>query len=251
LKARFFGCGTSGGVPEIGCQCPVCTSPDPKNNRTRSSLLVETPKGNILIDTTPDFRTQALRERLSSLSAVLFTHGHADHLHGLDDIRPLTRTAPIPLYGNGPTIEEIRQKFGYFFNPPQKGGGVAQVSLHEVHQAPLLIQGIPITPLKIKHGILDILGYRIGDLAYVTDCSFIPEDTWPLLRDLEILVIGALRYRSHSTHFNINQALEVVERIRPKQTFFTHMTHDVEYHTLLRELPQGVRPAYDGLSIFF
>lgn len=252
MKLTILGCGTSGGVPELGCDCPVCTSNDPKNNRTRSSILVSSETTNIIVDTSPEFRGQALACGLSDLKAVLFTHHHADHLHGLDDIRPFTRKAPISIYANEDTIREIKRKFSYFFNPPQQGGGVPQVVLTTLLPfQEILIGDITVIPIPVKHGNLDILGYRIGKLAYITDCSYISEQSFDALLGIDTLVIGALRYKPHSTHFNVIQALEVIKKLQVKQGWLTHMTHDLDYYLLDKDLPDNINPAFDNLNFSF
>ncbi len=249
MTITFLGTGTSHGIPTVGCSCPVCTSENLKNKRMRSSLWIRSADSSLLIDTSPEFRLQALREGMKRLDAVLFTHAHADHSHGLDDIRPLCREKPIPVYGNASTLEEIRQRFSYIFRKTQIGGGKPRIELHTVNEGKFRIGALEIAPVPIMHGDLVILGYRIGDIAYLTDCSRIPEQSYALLADLRILILGALRYRPHETHFSIEQASREVEKIAPQKAYFTHFCHDIDHDRLSSELPSNIRPAFDGLSI--
>lgn len=249
-KLLFLGTGTSSGVPVITCQCPVCTSDDPKNNRTRTSALLSFRDKRILIDPSIDFRQQALRNKINHIDAVLITHPHADHIFGLDELRIYSAryNRAIPIYASPETLESIKVTFRYVFSPPQEGGGVPNINLIAVEDT-FLAEGFSFTPIPLKHGILDIMGYRHNDFAYLTDCSEIPESSWPLLQGIKILVLDALRYRPHSTHFNIEQALKVVEILKPESTYFVHMCHDIEHTTCNEQLPPGVQLAYDGLEI--
>ena len=255
MRVIFLGTGTSHGIPVVGCDCPVCTSKDEHNRRTRASVWIQIETGDgvrsIVIDTATEFRLQAVRAGLSRLDAILLTHPHADHLHGLDDVRPLcNHEHPIPVYGAEDTLKELSRRFDYIFHPRQKGGGVPNLVLRTITGGVLFkIQGIPILPVTVKHGKLEILGYRIGRFAYITDCSFIPEETYPLLVGLDVLVLGALRRRPHPTHFSIPEALEVVERINPQMTYLTHLCHEVEHEEIKKELPAGVAPSFDGLEL--
>lgn len=247
-----LGCGTSGGVPEIGCDCKVCQSDNPRNKRLRSSIFLRSKSGGVLIDTGPDFRAQILKYNIPRPDAVLYTHSHADHLHGLDDLRNFTWENSMPLYGNTRTIEDIRSRFNYLFEETiQKGGGKAQVELFSVDKDPLILGGMKIIPIPIMHGKLPILGYRSGNFAYLTDCNFIPESSMSLLKGLDVLIINGLRYRSHSTHFNIEEVLVQIDKIKPQKAYLTHMTHDIDYDQLKSELPDYIEPAYDGLTIQF
>ncbi|MGC9311274.1 MAG: MBL fold metallo-hydrolase [Sediminispirochaetaceae bacterium] len=249
MKVRVLGSGTSNGVPVVGCTCRVCSSADPLNSRTRASVLVAEGDTNILIDTATEFRLQARRAGIQSLSAVFFTHAHADHIHGLDDIRPLTYKRPLPLYAAPSTMEEIRDRFKYIFRAQQIGGGVPRVDLRVLNCGLVRCGGLEVRPVPLLHGMMPINGYRIGGFAYLTDCSSIPARSYQLLEGIDLLIIDALRYRSHPTHFNVDQALREIERISPKRAFLTHMCHDLEYHELSAVLPDGVAPAYDGLEV--
>ena len=249
MRATILGSGTSHGVPVIGCSCPVCRSTDPRNDRTRCSVLVEIDGLALVIDTSTDFRRQALREGITRIDGVLYTHPHADHLHGLDDTRSLTWEQTLPLYANRSTAEEIQKRFSYVFKTTQKGGGKPNVRMVEIDSQSFKITDTVIQPVPIKHGNLDILGFRIGSFAYLTDCSGIPEASFDLLRGLEVLVIGALRRRPHPTHFSVDQALATADRIGARRVLLTHICHDLDHASLARELPPSAEPAYDGQII--
>jgi phosphoribosyl 1,2-cyclic phosphate phosphodiesterase len=250
-RVTFLGTGTSHGVPMIGCGCRVCTSVDPRDQRWRPSIAIEIEGGpTLLVDTSPDLRAQALRFGLGRVDAVLFTHPHADHLLGLDDIRrynSLQRSA-IPCYGDPGTIDEVRRVFAYAFAPAQHGGGVPQLRLFPM-TGPCSFGRVTVTPLPVLHGRLPIYGYRVGSFAYVTDCSAIPDDSWPLLEGVRTLAIDALRDRPHPTHFTVAQALDVVGRLRPERALLTHLCHDLGHAETSARLPPGVEVAYDGLVL--
>ncbi|MBI4977177.1 MAG: MBL fold metallo-hydrolase [Spirochaetes bacterium] len=249
MKITFLGTGTSDGVPMVACGCRVCRSRDRRDNRTRTSAMIEHEGKRIIIDTGIDFRAQMLRHRVNRIDAIMLTHPHADHVFGLDELRQYNRIAgTIPIYANRYTIGEIHTRFGYFFNPPQRGGGVSDIDLIEMKR-PMQVCGLTVTPLPVRHGILDILGFQIEDTAYITDASFIPETVLKKIRGCSVLVLNALRYRKHPTHFNIAQAVAIAEQVKAKHTYFVHMTHDVMHRELVRELPRGMAPAYDGLSL--
>ena len=249
MKLTFMGTGTSHGIPTIGCRCAVCRSENPKNKRTRCGALLNIDGRNWLIDTPTEFRLQALREKLTHVDAVLYTHGHADHILGLDDLRVFTTEAPLPVYGNREALKTIRTAFPYAFKPPkQAGGGFPSLVPHCVSR-PFVLYGTEVIPLPVFHGRIPILGYRIGDLAYITDASFIPEPTFSLLDGSRYLVLNALRYYPHPTHFSIAQALKAAARIGADRVFLTHICHNVEHELASRTLPAGVELAYDGLSV--
>lgn len=234
----------------VACHCEVCTSPDPRDKRLRPSLAIHVRGGTVLIDTSPELRLQSIANGLERIDAVLFTHTHADHTHGIDDLRGYTlrQEDPIPLYGSRETMEDLERRFSYIFHPTWKGGGLPQLSLNPV-DGPFPLLGETVTPIPVLHGAMPIYGYRIGSFALVTDCSLIPASSEPLLAGLDVLVLDALRYREHPTHFNVSQALEVVSRLRPRKTYLTHVAHDLLHARDGAKLPQGVELAYDGLSV--
>ena len=251
-RLTFLGTGTSHGVPVIGCDCAVCTSTDPRNQRTRSSVLVEWQGRNLLVDTATELRLQALRANLRRVDAILFTHSHADHICGLDDVRRFNdlKRASIPCYGNRQTIENLARQFWYVFAETQRGGGKPRLDLIAVEPDRLIsVLGLEVRPIPALHGSLEVLGYRFGDLAYVTDCSAIPDQSLALLEGLDVLVLDALRWRPHPTHFSVDQALEVVDRVKPSRTYFTHICHDLDHEETNLRLPEGVELAYDGLAV--
>lgn len=250
-RVRFLGTGTSHGVPMIGCRCATCTSGDPRDRRLRPSILIEIADGPaLLVDTAPDLRTQALQYDICRVDAVLFTHPHADHLLGLDEIRRYNhlQRSVIPCFGDPDTLMEVRRVFAYAFEPRQKGGGVPQLELVPV-TATFDVGGIRVVPVPVFHGKLPIYGYRVGAFAYLTDCSAIPEASWPLLEGVEVLVLDALRHAPHPTHFTVAQALDVVARLRPERALLTHIAHDLRHAETSLTLPPGVELAYDGLVV--
>lgn len=250
LKITFLGTGTSHGIPVIACQCPVCTSPDPRNQRMRCSILLEYGEARVLVDTPPELRLQAIRAGLTRLDAVLFTHSHADHIFGLDDVRRFNdlQGGALPCYADEATLDDLERIFRYVFVPTQRGGGKPRLELRPLNGAFDLF-GLTVRPLTVLHGQLLITAYRFGEVAYVTDVSFLPEEAEAQLRGLDLLILDALRFRPHSTHFSIPQALEVVERLQPRRALFTHLCHDVDHETVSAMLPQGVGLAYDGLVV--
>lgn len=250
----FLGCGTSVGVPMIGCDCPVCRSENPKNQRYRSSALVHTPAGNILIDTGPELRLQLVRERVHLVHAVLYTHYHVDHLYGLDDLRVVAKylNGPIPLHCTEEVEGVIRRTFSYAFTDEEAPiGFVPKLCFQRISSQPFELLQETVTPIPLQHSAFDVFGFRIGDLAYCTDVNHIPETSWPLLDGVRILIIDALRFKSHPAHMGLNDALEVIERVNPERAYLTHMSHEFDYETLPASLPGGVHMAYDGLRIRF
>jgi phosphoribosyl 1,2-cyclic phosphate phosphodiesterase len=249
MRVTFLGTGTSVGVPRIACKCPVCLSDDPKNKRLRCSILLEYGGRVVLVDTGPDLRTQALRYAIDRVDAVLITHGHADHLHGLDDIRAycFSMEDPMPCYADERTMERINLVFGYAFDSPYKHA-LPQLDLRLI-DGPFELFGIEIEPVEVLHGRLPVLGFRVGSFAYVTDCSQITDASMMQLEGLDTLVLDALRHKEHATHFTVEQALAVVKRLQPRMTYFTHMAHDLEHEASNRTLPSHAQLAYDGLVL--
>ena len=251
MKVTLLGTGTSTGVPMIGCGCAVCRSTDPRDKRLRVSALIEHGNNNILIDTSADFRQQMLALRVTHLEAILYTHEHYDHVAGFDDLRAfqfLNRKAP-ECYAPEPVAERLRRTFDYAFGAAkQTGGGLPQVTITVIDEHPFTVRDLEIIPVPILHGTLPIFGFRIGNFAYLTDCSKIPEPSFDLLRGLDTLVLDGLRFKPHPTHFSISEAVTQTERIAPRITYLTHMNHDVMHETTERELPEYVRLGYDGLT---
>ena len=252
----LLGTGTSVGVPVIGCECDVCTSPNPRNHRTRTGVAVSAPEGVFVIDTPPELRLQLVRERIPLVHAAVFTHAHADHIFGLDDLRicghRLDRA--IPLYCEEPVEAQIRRAFSYAFadaDPDAHKFATPNLRFARIGFSPFELLGLSVLPIRLYHGKLPILGFRIGDIAFCTDVSAIPQESWPLLEGLDVLVIDALRDQPHPTHFGVSQALEVVERVRPRRTYFTHVSHSLEYEQTNTRLPEGVELAYDGLRLAY
>ncbi len=248
-----LGSGTSMGVPTIGCDCAVCSSSDPHDRRLRPSVLIEYAGKFVLIDTTPDFREQAIRERIRHIDAVLYTHTHADHILGIDDLRPLTfRHKPhkMPLYARPEAADSIRKMFRYIFDADYKFGGLPQVEL-KVIDGPLQLFGASFEPVTVIHGDTEIYGFRFGSAAYLTDHSEVPENSFSQLQNLDILFLDALRYKPHPTHSTVETSLRIVERLKPKRAFFTHICHDLPHEATNATLPPNVRLSYDGMKLDF
>lgn len=253
----FLGSGTSTGVPVIGCDCRVCTSADPRNHRTRPSVLLNFPQGNLLIDTSPEMRLQLLRERVRQVHAIAYTHAHVDHLFGLDDARLFPRMigGPVPIFCEPEVEATIRRVFAYAFTeraeaiPP---GHLPKVLFQPVaHGVPFQVLGQTVLPIRLEHGRFRVLGYRVGDLAYCTDVNKIPDESWPLLEGLDTLILDALRHEPHPTHFNLEEALAVVERLKPRRVWLTHLSHGFDHGPTETTLPPRVALAYDGLTLDF
>ncbi|HEV2915878.1 MAG TPA: MBL fold metallo-hydrolase [Pyrinomonadaceae bacterium] len=252
MKLTFLGTGTSTGVPSIGCECETCTSDDPRDKRLRVSVLVEHAGQTILVDTSSDFRQQALRQRLKWLDAVLITHCHADHIFGLDDIRPLNfRYGPLGVYANERAWKDIRRIFQYVFEPSHYGGGLPQVVAHTVVEgAPFQLgRDLLVTPLEVIHGRLPVIAYRFNDFAYATDLNEIPPKAMDGLRGLDVLALDCLRFREHPTHLWLERALDYINELKPRRTYLTHLAHDVKHARDSARLPRGVEFAYDGLEV--
>jgi len=252
VKITVLGCGTSTGVPIIGCPCAVCTSDNEKNKRYRSSVYIEIDKTKILIDTTPDFRSQALENSIKIIDAVLYTHPHSDHLNGIDELRIFNfwKQGAINIYSYKEHLDEIKKRFSYIFDDGKiTGGGKPMLVPNIVDDKVFKINEIEIIPVKLYHGDMRNMGVRINNFAYLTDCNSIPDESYKLMENLDVLIIDALRFRKHPTHFSLQEALEEIDKIKPKFAYLTHMTHDFDYEELLKQLPVGVEPAYDGLEI--
>ncbi len=250
FRLTFLGTGTSVGVPMPGCECEGCRSADPRDQRWRASVLLQWDGRAAVVDTAPEFRLQMLRAGVKHLDAILFTHNHADHVHGLDDVRAFNfvQKQPIPVYGSPEMLAWLREHFRYIWEPFQIGGGLPALELRPAAAA-FEISGLAVTPLPALHGRLRVLGYRFGDLAYFADVSEIPSETMALLTGLRTLILDATRYAPHSTHLHVAAAVEMAGKIGARQTFFTHLNHDILYARLAAELPAGIAPAYDGLTV--
>jgi phosphoribosyl 1,2-cyclic phosphate phosphodiesterase len=254
MKATLtvLGSGTSMGVPTIGCDCAVCHSTDPHDRRTRPSIMVEYEGRLVLIDTTPDFREQAIRERIQHVDAVLYTHTHADHILGIDDLRPLSfhRPGKIPLYARPEAGDFLRNMFRYIFDADYKFGGIAQVELKNI-DGPIELFGAQFQPIAVIHGDTEILGFRFGSAAYLTDFSDVPESSMKRLQGLDILFLDALRHKPHPTHSTVENSLRIVNELKPKRAFFTHICHDLPHEETNASLPPNVRLSYDGMKLDF
>ncbi|HTJ29245.1 MAG TPA: MBL fold metallo-hydrolase [Acidobacteriaceae bacterium] len=263
----FLGTGTSMGVPSLACSCAVCTSADARDKRLRPSILLRWPASSgrerrvpservVVIDTGPDFRTQALRENLQRVDAVFYTHSHADHILGMDDLRPLSfathrESGPIPLYVTPETRRVLERIYAYTFSPDSKYPHRARVELQDIHDGSAVVDNLRFLPVPVLHGELPITGYRFGNTAYLTDVSTIPESSFALLEGLETLIVSALRHVPHPSHATVKQAVAWGERIGAKQTWFTHISHDLGHEATNAMLPDGMALAYDGLTIPF
>ena len=253
-KLVLLGTGTSVGVPAIGCGCAVCTSDNPRNNRTRCSIMLGLPEGNLLIDTPPDLREQLLREGIGIVHAVLYTHEHADHLFGLDDLRLMQfyLHGPVPLYCEPPVEARIRKSFDYAFGDADglHSGAVPQLRFEEIGLETFSVLGAEATPVRLQHGPrFQVLGFRFGNVAYCTDVNAIPAASMDRLRDLDVLILDCLRREPHATHFGLDESLAVVDKLRPRRTLLTHASHDLDYDATNAALPPGVEMAYDGLEL--
>ena len=251
IKITVLGSGTSSGVPTIGCTCDVCHSTDPRDRRLRPSILIQYSGYNVVVDTSPDFRAQVLRARLERLDAILYTHSHADHILGLDDVRPFNyrQKSLIPVYATQETLDVIQRVFRYAFDSEPSQSSVPKLDLRVLTGAPFQLFGTEFIPIRLCHGSGAVLGFRFGRAAYLTDHSEIPEESREKLGDLDILFLDALRHRPHPTHTTVENAVRLVEELKPKRAFFTHMCHDLSHERTEAALPPHIRLAYDGLEL--
>lgn len=255
MRVTVLGCGSSSGVPMIGCNCAVCTSDNPKNRRTRVSIFIEINGKNLLIDTSPDLREQALKNNIKHVDAILYTHDHADHVHGLDDVRSFNYLSgnALAVYGNEESLNGIRSRFPYAFLPkPEFVWSRPCLIEHIIPKVPVYAfhaHGVAITAFEQIHGDRKTLGYRIGDFAYSTDTNDLPEDTFKALEGVGVWVVDCLRYKHSPVHATLEKALEWAGRVKPRLAVLTHMSHEMEYETLSKQLPKGVVPGYDGMKI--
>ncbi|MBC8353549.1 MAG: MBL fold metallo-hydrolase [Planctomycetes bacterium] len=250
----LLGTGTSVGVPSIGCGCDVCVSDDPRNKRTRCSIVLGLPEGNLLIDTSPDLRFQLLREGVGIVHAVAYTHEHADHIFGLDDLRlfQFYLDHPLPLYCEPPVEKRLRHSFDYAFSDREQthDGAIPKLVFRQISTDPFKVLGARLQPVRLLHGPrFEVLGFRIGNVAYCTDTNYIPEESLALLEDLDVLILDALRRRPHVTHFSLDEAVTLATRLQAKQAFFTHISHDLDHAATNASLPSNMELAYDGQRI--
>jgi phosphoribosyl 1,2-cyclic phosphate phosphodiesterase len=250
MRVTMLGTGTSHGVPMIGCGCAVCRSDDPRNRRTRASAAIQANGVTLLLDTATEMRIQVLREGIDRVDAVLYTHFHADHVSGLDDVKAFNAVlgGPMPCFGNSSTERSLRERYRFAFEPVPFIGAIPQLR-YQVVDEPFRVFGLDLVPVPIQHGGIVACGWRVGDVAYLTDTNGIPASSKPLLQGLELMIIDALRYRPHPTHFSVGEALEAIAELRPRRALLTHVNHDLDQATLDAELPDGVRLAYDGLVV--
>lgn len=256
VRLVFLGTGTSFGVPQIGCDCAVCQSPDPRDRRTRCGAVIETDNGvRLLIDTPPELRLQLVATGIATVDAVLFTHEHADHIHGIDDLRSIVvrRASPLPFYAEAATFDTLQSRFPYIFDEafrPLPGTTRPEGALHPITPGtPFDVNGVSVTPIAVPHGRASVVGYRVGDLAYITDAKEVPAEAMPLLRGVRVLVLNALRRQPHPTHLSIAEAVATAQRVGAERTYFTHLTHENLHADLAAELPPGIIPAHDGLVV--
>jgi phosphoribosyl 1,2-cyclic phosphate phosphodiesterase len=255
MRLTFLGTGTSFGVPQIGCDCAVCRSTDPRDKRTRSGAILEAAGSTILIDTPPELRLQLIAGGFSHIDAVVYTHEHADHINGIDDLRifSVRQRGPLPIYGPPETLDRVRASFNYIFDDavrPYEGTSKPRLTLHPTEPGrPVTMAGVEVLPLAFQHGHLRVFGYRFGSLAYITDVKAIPEPVFDQLRGLDVLVLNALWWRPHPTHLSISEAVATAQALGARRTYLTHLTHETGHAELETKLPPGVFPAHDGLTV--
>jgi phosphoribosyl 1,2-cyclic phosphate phosphodiesterase len=253
LTITFLGTGTSSGVPMIGCECEVCTSADPKDNRLRSSIMVRSANTTLVVDTGPDFRYQMLRQKVKHLDAVIFTHPHKDHMAGLDDIRAFNffTKQPIDIYADSLTEEAVRRDFYYAFTDT-KYPGIPELNMITISQDPFMVGDIPVVPVQVWHMKMPVMGFRFGKFTYITDANRIEEQEKDKIRGSEVLVLNALRKQKHISHFTLEEAIDLTQELRVPEAYFTHISHQLGRHELIEsELPEGIHLAYDGLKLEF
>lgn len=247
MIVELLGTGTSHGVPRIGCSCPTCTSQDPRDNRMRSSIWLQTADTSVVIDTGPEFRIQALRAGIRELDAVFYTHNHADHLNGIDDLRVFTEVRPLDIYGPEQVLKDIKGRFPYAVTSRVQFSSLPRLQLRSLPSEGVTVGSLHFIPIPLIHGCREVYGYRVGRFAYLTDCKTIPAASLAQLQGVEIVVLDALRHETHPTHMNVQEAIATARSIGAKMTYFTHMTHRISHAALLASLPDGFEPAYDGL----
>jgi phosphoribosyl 1,2-cyclic phosphate phosphodiesterase len=255
VRLRFLGTGTSFGIPQVGCGCAVCHSTDPRDTRTRSAAVVESGDSRLLVDTPPELRIQLIREGIDRVDAVLYTHEHADHITGIDDLRAFSERAgrALPVYGSPETLDRLGAAFAYIFDDavaPVRGTSKPRLRAGPLEPGvPVAIGGVEVLPLEVWHGPMRVFGYRFGGLAYITDAKRIPASTLALLRGVDVLVLNALWWRPHPTHLSIDEAIELARAIGARRTLLTHLTHETGHAELAAALPAGIEPAHDGLAV--
>lgn len=254
MRVTFLGTGTSQGVPMIGCTCPVCTSADSRDNRLRSSIWIQTPEASVVIDSGPDFRYQMLRAKVHRLDAIVFTHGHKDHVAGMDDVRAYNffSKKAMNIYATEETQETLKREFSYVFSGAQYPG-IPQIDVHTINnKTPFSINGLEFTPIHVKHMYMDVLGFRIGDFTYITDANYIPPEELNKIKGSKALVINALRKEKHPSHYTVDEAIEVAKAAGVQDTYFTHISHQLGKHSEINDqLPAGIHLSYDGLELNF
>lgn len=251
IHIRILGTGTSSGVPLIACKCPTCLSDDPRDKRLRCSVLIQSETTTLVIDSGADFRQQMLSNKVDKLDAIVFTHHHNDHISGFDDVRAFNyiQNKPMPIYLNEKTLNYLKQVFSYAFEEPEQiGGGVPQLEVNMIDDKKFTIGDIDLEPIPLMHGNLEVFGFRLGNFAYCTDTNFISEESMHKLQSLDILILDALRYNPHPTHFTVAEALEVIAKLKPKKTYLTHIAHQLKHEEAEAQLPENVFIAYDGLD---